>query len=382
MPVMPAQRDYYEVLSVNRSANGDEIKRAYKKLALKYHPDRNPGDEEAVARFKEAAEAYEVLSDPDKRARYDRYGHAGVKGARGRGPEFQDLGDIFDQFGDIFGDLFGGGRRRSSGGPRRGANLQTSLTITLLEAAEGCEKDIEVNRKKTCRQCHGTGAEPGYEPETCDYCGGQGQIIQAQGFFRVQPTCPACRGAGKIVRHKCNHCYGAGVEDERVTLTVRVPAGIDNGMQLCLRGEGAAGANGGPRGDLYVDIRVKEHRFLKREGRHLVCEVPITYTQAALGTEVEIPLLRGTHKLKIPAGTQPGEVIRVRGKGVPDTRTSRPGDLHAVIKLVVPKKLDAEHEECLRKLAEVEQSRVSPHEKSWFERVVDFFSGEEDRESE
>jgi molecular chaperone DnaJ len=384
MPVMPTQRCYYEVLSVTKTASGDEIKRAYKKLALQYHPDRNPGDDAAVEKFKEAAEAYEVLSDSEKRSLYDRFGHNGVKGARGgAGPQYQDLGDIFEQFGDIFGDLFGGGggrRRGGRSGPRRGEHLRADLDITLVEAAKGCEKELTLDRKKACSRCSGSGAEPGHQPEKCDYCGGQGQVVQAQGFFRVQTTCPACRGAGQVIRHKCNSCYGSGRQEESVTLNVKIPAGIDNGMQLCLRGEGESGPNDGPRGDLYVDIRVREDKRFKREGTHLICEVPITYTQAALGTEVDLSLIEGKQTLKIPAGTQPGDVIKLRGKGLTDPRGGRGGDLHVVVKLVVPKKLDAPHEEAIRKLAEVEKTRVNPHEKGWFEKVVDFFSGDEEED--
>jgi molecular chaperone DnaJ len=383
MPVMPAQRDYYEVLGVAKSASDEEIKKAYKKLALKFHPDRNPGDDAAIASFKEAAEAYEVLSDGDTRARYDRFGHAGVKGRAG-GHQFNDLGDIFEQFGDLFEGFgfFGGGggrkSRRGGAGAQRGAHLQASLTITLLEASQGVEKELRINRKKSCEHCRGTGSEPGHSPERCDYCGGQGQVVQAQGFFRVQTTCPACRGAGQVIRHKCNECYGSGRLDESVTLNVRIPAGIDNGMQLRMSGEGEAGPNNGPRGDLYVDIEVKEHKLFKRDGTHLMCEVPLTYTQAALGTEIEVPLLEGKEQLKVPPGTQPGEVFRLRGKGMPDPRGGRPGDLHAAVRVVVPKKLDEDHEKLLRQLAEVERTRVSTHEKSWFEKVVDFFSGDDE----
>jgi molecular chaperone DnaJ len=380
---MPTQRCYYEVLGVTKTASGDEIKRSYKKLAMQFHPDRNPGDEEAVVKFKEAAEAYEVLSDGEKRSRYDRFGHQGVKGAGGGGgPQFQDLGDIFEHFGDLFEGFgfFGGGNggRRSKGGPQRGAHLKASVDITLLEALKGCEHELRLDRKKPCTHCDGSGAEPGHKPERCDYCGGQGQVVQSQGFFRVQTTCPACRGAGQIVRHKCNTCYGSGRESEEVTLSVKIPAGIDNGMQLCLRGEGEAGPNNGPRGDLYVDIRLREHKRFKREGSHLITEVPLTYTQAALGAEVELPLLEGTHKLKIPAGTQPGEVFRVRGQGMPDPRGGRPGDLHVAVRVVVPKKLEEDHEAALRKLAEIEKSQVNPHEKGWFDKVKSLWSGDDE----
>jgi len=376
MPVMPQQRCYYEVLSVERTATEVEIKKAYKKLAIENHPDRNSGDEEATQRFKEAAEAYDVLSDADKRSRYDRFGHDGVKGAGGRGPQFQDLGDIFDLFGGIFGGG-GGSSRRSRGGPQRGEHLQTSLTVDLLDASKGVKKEIKLQRKKSCERCDGSGSEPGHKAELCDYCSGVGQVVQSQGFFRVQTTCPACRGAGKIVRHKCNECYGSGQEEETVTLEVNVPAGIDNGMQLCVRGEGEAGPNNGPRGDLYVDIRVKENKRFQREGKHLICEIPVTYTQAALGAVFDIPLLEGTHNLNIPAGTQPNEVIRLRGKGLADPRGGSPGDLHLAIKVIVPKKLDEQHEKLLRELAEIEQSRVKPHEKSWLEKVKEFFTGDE-----
>lgn len=378
---MPSQRDYYECLGVEKSAAADEIKKAYKKLALKYHPDRNPGDEEAVEKFKEASAAYDVLSDADKRARYDRFGHAGVNGGGG-GPQFHDLGDIFEHFGDIFeGFGLGGGRRRSRGGAQRGSDLRTSVTIDLKQAATGIEREVDVPRKKTCEKCSGSGSEPGHQPERCDYCGGQGQVIQSQGFFRLQTDCPACRGRGTIIRHKCNGCFGSGRVDEKVTLNVKVPAGIDNGMQLCLRGEGESGANGGPRGDLYVDVHVRPHSVFKREGVHLLCQVPVSYTQAALGSKIEIPLLEGKTNVELSPGTQPGEVIRLRGKGMPDPRGGRTGDLHLEIQLVVPKKLDAEHEAVLRQLATLEQANVMPHQKSWFDKVKALFTGDEDEAS-
>jgi molecular chaperone DnaJ len=378
---MPSQRDYYECLGVEKSAGADEIKKAYKKLALKYHPDRNPGDEEAVEKFKEASAAYDVLSDADKRARYDRFGHAGVNGGGG-GPQFHDLGDIFEHFGDIFeGFGLGGGRRRSRGGAQRGSDLRTSVTIDLKQAATGIDREVDVPRKKTCEKCSGSGSEPGHQPERCDYCGGQGQVIQSQGFFRLQTDCPACRGRGTIIRHKCNGCFGSGRVDEKVTLNVKVPAGIDNGMQLCLRGEGESGASGGPRGDLYVDVHVRPHSVFKREGVHLLCQVPVSYTQAALGSKIEIPLLEGKTNVELSPGTQPGEVIRLRGKGMPDPRGGRTGDLHLEIQLVVPKKLDAEHEAVLRQLATLEQANVMPHQKSWFDKVKALFTGDEDEAS-
>ena len=379
---MPSPRDYYESLGVEKSASADEIKKAYKKLALKYHPDRNPGDQVAVENFKEAAAAYDVLSDTDKRARYDRFGHAGVNGpgGGGAGPQFPDLGDIFEHFGDLFeGFGLGGGRKKSrSGGAQRGSDLKTSVTIDLKQAATGIEREVEVPRKKSCVKCSGSGSEPGHKPERCDYCGGQGQVIQSQGFFRVQTACPACRGQGTIIRHKCNSCFGSGREDEQVSLNVKIPAGIDNGMQLCLRGEGEAGPNGGPRGDLYVDVHVRPHSVFKREGVHLLCQVPISYTQAALGSKIEIPLLEGKTDVELSAGTQPGEVIRLRGKGMPDPRGGRTGDLHIEVQLVVPKKLAPDHEALLRQLAAMEQAHVMPHQTSWFDKVKALFTKEEE----
>jgi molecular chaperone DnaJ len=382
MASMAGQRDYYEVLGVARSASAEEIRRSYKKLATKHHPDKNPGDVEAVERFKECAEAYEVLSDADKRSRYDRFGHAGVQGGAGGAHQFTDINDIFEHFSDVFEGFgfFGGGQKRGRGGAQRGAHLRASVTIDLVTAAKGCERDIQLQRKKACPKCNGTGAEVGSTPHRCDYCAGRGQVIQSQGFFRVQTTCPACQGTGSVVRNKCKECSGAGREDEDVTLQVRIPAGIDNGMQLCLRGEGEAGVAGGPRGDLYVDVHVKEHRHFRREGAHLVCTVPIAYSQAVLGATIEIPLVEGTDDLVIPAGTQPGEVFRVRGQGMPDPRGGRRGDLHVEIQVEVPRKLDEEHEALLRKLAEYENTKVAPHHKSWIEKLKGLIAGDEQDE--
>lgn len=380
---MAGQRDYYEVLGVARSASSEEIRRSYKKLATSNHPDKNPGDAEAVARFKECAEAYQVLSDEEKRSRYDRYGHAGVQG-NGGGPQFTDINDIFEHFSDVFEGFgfFGGGQRKRGGGGQRGAHIKSSVTIDLATAAKGCERELKIRRKKACERCQGTGAEPGSSPHRCDYCAGRGQVIQSQGFFRVQTTCPACQGAGSIVRTKCTECNGAGREEEEVLLQVRIPAGIDNGMQLCLRGEGEAGVGGGPRGDLYVDVNVREHHLFRREGVHLVCTIPITYTQAALGAVIEVPLVDGSDSLEIPAGTQPGEVFRVRGQGMPDPRGGRRGDLHIEIQVEIPRKLDEEHEALLRQLAEYENTKVAPHHKSWIEKIREFIAGDEQQEDE
>lgn len=376
---MASKRDFYEVLGVSQDASHDRIKKAYKKLALANHPDRNPGDEEATTRFKEAAEAYEVLSNSDKRSRYDRFGHEGVSGANGRAGGFQDVGDIFDLFGDLFeGFGFGGGRSRRRG--RTGANLQTSMTIDLLDAAKGCARKVNVPRNELCRTCSGSGAKPGSTPDRCDYCGGHGQVVQSQGFFRLQTTCPSCRGAGSVIRDKCGECRGSGRIAKSVELDIKVPAGIDNGARLCARGEGDPGASGGPRGDLYVDIHVNEHPLFAREGQHLICRVPVTYTQAALGTELDIPVLEGRHTQTIPAGTQPGQVFRIRGGGMPDLRTGRPGDLLIEVQVQVPKTVGEEHEALLRQLAELEQADVSEHHKSFLDRLKDWFTSPDDDE--
>ena len=376
---MAQKRDYYEILGVERTASVEVIKRSYKKLAGKYHPDRNPGDEEAVERFKECAEAFGVLSDPAKRERYDRFGHAGVNGAGGGGG-FHDVNDIFDAFGDLFGDfgMFGGRRGGRGRGVRRGSHVRTSLTINLAEAAEGCTRTIELDRRELCETCDGSGARRGTTPETCHYCGGAGQVVQTQGFFRMQTTCPACNGAGQVIREKCPQCVGSGRQVKSVTLEVKVPAGVDNGMQLCLRGEGEPGAGGGPRGDLYVDLRVREHALFDREGRNLICQVPVTYTQLCLGTSIEIPLLRGRELLEIPAGTQPDEAFRLSGKGMPDPHGGPRGDLFVHLHLDVPRKLGERQEELLRELAEQEKTNVSPHQKSFFEKLKDYFSADDE----
>ena len=373
-----SKRDYYEVLGVSKDASAAEIKKAYRKLAMANHPDRNQGDDAATERFKEASEAYDVLSTPDKKARYDRYGHAGLGGAAGGGAGFGDVGDIFDAFGDLFeGFGFGGWRRGGRGGSRRGASLRTAVTIDLEEAAVGCTRELQVGRREPCTTCDGSGAKPGTSPVKCSTCGGHGQVIQSQGFFRLQTTCPHCRGAGTMIKDKCADCRGEGLIEKPTTLEVKVPAGVDNDMQLCLRGEGEAGQQGAARGDLYVDVNVRKHSIFEREGTHLMCRVPVTYTQAALGTELEIPLLAGRHNLKIPAGTQPNEVIRLRGKGVPHPQGGSTGDLHVQIKVTVPSKLTEDEDKLLRELAELEQANVSAEQKSFFDKVKDYFAGDE-----
>jgi len=369
---MSAKRDYYEVLGVDRSATQEQIAEAYRKLALKYHPDRNPGDEEAVKRFKEAAEAFEVLHDPEKRARYDRYGHAGLEGAV---PEFHDVGDIFDAFSEIFGDslfgdLFGGPRRRRA---RKGANVHCEVTIDLVEAAHGTAKTVQFERQQLCADCRGSGARAGTRPDPCPYCGGAGRVVQRAGFFTVQSTCPSCRGSGQVVRHPCRTCRGNGVTVRRVTRKVNIPAGVDDQTQLRLRGEGHVSLEGGPPGDCYCTIRVLPHPLFQRHGQDLLCEVPITYSQAALGARIEVPTLDGPEELEIPRGTQSGQVFTLRGRGLPHPRYSSQGDLHVRIQVEVPTRLSSEHEALLRKLAELEHADVLPARKSFLEKLRDYF---------
>lgn len=388
MAPMATKRDYYEILDVAKDAAADEIKKAYRKLALKNHPDRNPGDDEAVERFKEAAEAFEVLSDQEKRARYDRYGHAGVQGARG-GAGFTDINDIFDSFGDLFGGIFGsggggGGGQHGGRRPGRGKSLRTGITIDLLEAAHGCSRDLEIYRHEQCDTCSGSGAKAGSIAQSCDYCGGRGQVVQSQGFFRIQTTCPACHGEGAVIRDKCSSCGGSGQEARTAKLEVKVPAGVDNGMQLCLRGEGDPGTLGGPRGDLYVDIEVEDHPLFHRDETDLTCHIPITYSQAALGAEIDVPTLNGKHELNVPGGTQPGKVFRLRNLGMPDPHGRGRGDLFVEIQVEVPHQLNERQEELIRELAELEHADVSPHRKSFFESLKDYFSsdGEDEPEQE
>lgn len=379
MATMASKRCYYEVLGIERSASDQEISVAYRKLAIKFHPDKNPGDEEAIVRFKEAAEAFEILGDSNKRARYDRYGHAGVDGAAGRGPHFTDINDIFEAFGDIFGggsggfgDIFGGGRRQNR--PRRGADVRSQVTIDLLEAARGVTKTVEFERHIACDECQGSGVKAGSERETCAYCGGRGQVVQSSGIFRVQTACPSCQGQGSIVKHPCQPCRGAGYVMERVKREVRIPPGVDGDTRLRIEGEGEPSPNGGPRGDCYVFITVKEHALFQREGQHLICQVPLSYPQAALGTTIEVPTLDGREELEIPAGTQPGAVFKLRGRGMRDPRRRGVGDLLVQVVLEVPKTLVPREEELLRELAEVEHTNVSAHRKSFFERLKDYFS--------
>jgi molecular chaperone DnaJ len=370
--MMAAKRDYYEVLGVAREVDADGLKKAYRKLALQYHPDRNSGDPEAAEKFKEASEAYDVLSNPDKRHRYDRYGHAGLEGLTL--PDFGNSQSVFDLFGDIFGDLFGGGRGRR--GPRAGRDLLYELELSLTEAARGCKRTVTFPREESCADCHGSGCKPGTRPATCRYCHGQGVVLRSQGFFRIQQTCRACGGSGAVITDPCPTCHGRGRVKVQRTVEIAVPAGVDDGNQIAVRGEGEAGEPGAPRGDLVCEIHVREHPIFKRERDHLVCQVPITFSQAALGGPIEVPTLDGplTHHLK--RGVQSGEAIRIPGKGVPNVHTRRPGDLVVVVLVETPRQLTRRQEELFRELAEIDKKHVSPQRKSFFEKVKDLFTGE------
>lgn len=369
-----AKEDYYKILGVDRNAGEDDIKRAYRKLALKFHPDKNPDDDEAERKFKEAAEAYEALSDPQKRQLYDRYGHDGLRGTTMRG--FGTFEDIFDAFGDIFGgggfeDLFGFGRRGRRA--RRGPSLRCDITIDFAGVAKGVQKVISVVRHEPCPTCGGTGAKPGTSPITCPYCRGFGEVQQSQGFFTMRTTCPKCRGNGKVIQDACPDCQGAGRKPVATEIQVRVPAGIEDGSRLRVAGQGELGDNGAPRGDLYCDIHVERHPFFDRHGDDLVCEVPIAFTQAALGAEIEVPALDGKTVVQIPAGTQSSDVVTIPGGGLPNVRGYGRGDEHVRLVIETPKKLTPKQEELLRELAETETVHVSPHRKSFFERLKEYF---------
>ena len=378
MPTM-AKRCYYEVLGVAKSAAHGEIAAAYRKLAIKYHPDKNPGDEDVIAHFKEAAEAFEVLSDAEKRSRYDRFGHAGVTGPGGGGSHFNDINDIFSAFGDIFGegfgDLFGGSRRRR---PTKGADVRCDVRLELFEAARGVTKSIEYERHEICEDCEGSGARRGTKAETCNYCGGRGQVVQSTGIFRVQTTCPSCRGNGNVIKQPCGGCRGQGYILKRVKREVQIPAGIDDQMRVRLPGEGEPSPTGGPRGDCYCFISVKEHSLFQREGQHLIVRVPITYPQAALGTTLEVPTLDGPEELRVPSGTQPGDMFKLRGRGLPHPRHRQMGDLVVIVDLEVPKQLNEKQEKLLRELAEIDHKHVSEHRKGFFDKLKNYFVPEEE----
>ncbi len=373
-----SKRDYYEVLEVSRTSSEQEIKSSYRKLALKFHPDRNPGDKKAEEKFKEAAEAYAILSDPDKRAKYDRFGHAAVGGgAQGFDPsQFTGFEDIFGGLGDIFG--FGGGSRRS--GPQRGADLRYDLEIKFEEAAKGIETHIQIPRQETCETCKGNGAAPGTTPAMCPQCRGAGQLRYQQGFFTVARTCGQCRGSGKVITKPCPDCHGAGAVERTRKLTVKIPAGIATGQRLRLSAEGEAGTLGGPPGDLYVVIFVREHQFFQRDGNNLLCTVPLAFTTLALGAEVKVPGIESEETLKVPESTQTGTTFRIRGKGMPDVSGRGRGDLLVTVQAVTPKKLTREQKKLLEQLAATlpEQTiKPSPREddddRGIFGKVKDIF---------
>lgn len=373
-----SKKDFYEILGVNRDASDEEIKKSYRKLAMKYHPDRNPDNPKAEEQFKEAKEAYEILSDAQKRAAYDQYGHAGVDPSLGAGGAGGfGAGGFSDAFGDIFGDIFGGGR---GGGQRsnvyRGADLRYNMEISLEDAARGTETKIRIPVMSECETCHGSGARPGTSPVTCTTCGGHGQVRMQQGFFSVQQTCPKCHGTGKMVKDPCPTCNGGGRVKQHKTLSVKIPAGVDEGDRIRLSGEGEAGVNGGPPGDLYVVVHLKAHSVFQREGGDLHCEMPISYTVAALGGEIEIPTLDGHAKMKIPPETQTGATFRLRGKGIKPLRSNENGDLMCHVVVETPVKLNDRQKELLRELESINQQdadKHSPRAKSWLDKVKDFF---------
>jgi molecular chaperone DnaJ len=378
-----SKRDYYEIIGVGKSASEGEIKSAYRKLAMKYHPDRNPGDKAAEDSFKEAAEAYSILADTEKRALYDRFGHAGVSSATSGGgfdPNvFSGFEDILGGLGDVFGfgDLFGGRRR---GGPQRGADLRYDLELTFEEAAKSLETTIQIPRQENCETCNGSGAAAGSSPTACPQCRGQGQVRFQQGFFTVARTCPQCRGQGKIITKPCVTCRGAGRQTKERKLTVKIPAGIATGQQLRLQGEGEAGVLGGPPGHLYVVLHVAEHEFFRRDGNNLYCEIPVNFTTVALGGEIQVPTLDGTETVKVPEGTQTGATLRLRNKGMPDVNGRGRGDLMATIQVQTPKKLTKEQRQLIEQLAKAlpkdkfePRTREDAEDRNLFDRVKDMF---------
>ena len=370
-----SKRDFYEILGVNRDASDEELKKAYRKLAMKHHPDRNPDNPKAEEHFKEAKEAYEILSDSSKRTAYDQYGHAGVDPQAGMGGG-AGAGGFADAFGDIFGDIFGGGGGRGGrSNVYRGADLRYNLEISLEDAARGAETKIRIPTMEKCEPCNGSGAKPGTQPVTCTTCGGHGQVRMQQGFFSIQQTCPKCHGSGKMVQNPCTSCQGSGRVKQHKTLVVKIPSGVDEGDRIRLTGEGEDGVNGGPPGDLYVVIQIKAHQVFQRDHDDLHCEMPVSFTVAALGGEIDIPTLDGHAKMKIPAETQSGKVFRLRGKGIKGVRSQHHGDLMCHMVVETPVSLTERQKELLRELEEINQSNEmqNPRAKSWMDKVKAFF---------
>ena len=370
------KRDYYEVLGITKGASEDEIKKAYKKMARKYHPDLNPGDKEAEEKFKEVNEAYEVLSDPDKKARYDQYGHAGVDpnfGAGGAGFDGSfDFGDLGDIFGSFFGGGFGGGRRTNPNAPQRGESIRMSLAISFEEAAFGCEKEVTVDRMEQCGACHGSGCAPGTSPEVCPDCHGSGQVqVRRQtpmGVFASTSPCPKCGGKGQIIHQPCKDCHGTGSARKRKTIQASIPAGIDNGQTISIRGQGNAGKNGGPAGDLLITITIRPHELFRREGTSVLCEAPITFAQAVLGAELVIPTIDGKVKYDLPEGTQSGTTFRLKGKGIPSIPGRGRGDQYVTVYIETPRNLNKEQKEALKKFAETMGDNNYEERKKFFKK--------------
>jgi molecular chaperone DnaJ len=367
-----SKRDFYEVLGVAKGTDKKEIKKAFRRMAMKYHPDRNPGDKAAEASFKEVNEAYEILSDDQKKGAYDQYGHAGVD-PNARGGAGAGFGDVFgDMFGDIFGGAGGGGRSSV----QRGSDLRYTMDLNLEQAVRGTTEEIRIPTQVECKPCDGSGAKPGTSSKTCSTCNGQGQVRMQQGFFSVQQACPTCHGNGKVISSPCGSCHGEGRVQEYKTLSVKIPPGVDTGDRIRLTGEGEAGGNGGPSGDLYVQVSVREHKIFTRDGKNLYCEVPISFTDAALGGEIEVPTLDGRVKLKIPEGAQSGKMFRLRGKGVTQVRGGGQGDLMCRVAVETPVHLNKEQKDLLRKFhdtMEATKGKHSPKKSSWFEGVKNFF---------
>ncbi len=375
---MANKKDLYDILGVNRDASDEEIKKSYRKLAMKYHPDRNPDSKDSEEKFKEAKSAYEILSEPDKRRAYDAYGHAGINPQGGGGPGGEGMGGFSEAFGDIFGEIFGGRGGRSGQQVYRGADLRYNMDITLEQAARGTETKIRIPSLDECATCKGTGAKPGTQPKTCHTCNGQGQVRMQQGFFSIQQTCPTCHGNGKVIADPCAACSGSGRIKNHKTLSVKIPSGVDDGDRIRLSGEGEAGMNGGPPGDLYVVVQLKPHAVFQREGADLHCEMPISFTIAALGGDIHIPTLDGEAKIKIPPETQSGQVFRLRGKGIRPVRQTSAGDLMCHVVVETPVRLTDRQKELLRELEEINKKdgdRHNPRAKSFMDKVKNFFAG-------